>query len=117
MVSTSSRESIASDRYGSVWKKSNDATAASAVMIPAARPPRAAIATTTIISTSAAFVVSNSGRNTAMSAPTPIAAGTPTATPITSPALSTVGRRRSESLVMQTTNQHRPPGGSVLTHS
>ena len=110
VVSTSSRESMASDRYGLVWKKSNDATAASAVTMPAARPPSAATATTTIISTSAAFVVSNKGRNTAISAPAPIAAGTPTATPITIPALSTVGRRRSESLVMND-NQPTPPAG------
>ena len=35
VVSMSSRESIVSDRYGWVWKKSNETTAASAVTIPA----------------------------------------------------------------------------------
>jgi hypothetical protein len=81
-VSTSSRESMANDRYGLVWKKSNDATAASAVTMPAARPPMAATATTTIISTSAAFVASKIDRNRARKAPTPTAAGTPTAIPM-----------------------------------
>ena len=66
VVSTSSRESIDSDRYGWVWKKSNETTAASAVTIPAARPPSAATATTTIISTSAALVVSKNERTVAI---------------------------------------------------
>ena len=66
VVSMSSRESIVIDRYGSVWKKSNDTTAASAVMIPAHRPPRAATATTTIISTRAALVVPKNERTVAI---------------------------------------------------
>ena len=71
-----------------MWKKSNEATAANAVMIPAARPPSAATATTTIISTSAALVLLMSERGMPTSAPTTMAAGTPTAHPIKSPVRS-----------------------------
>ena len=87
----SSRESMVSDRYGSVWKKSNETTAASAVMTPAVRPPSAATATTTIMNTNAALVVSKNERVNAMTAPTATVAGKPTARPMTSPVPSMVG--------------------------
>ena len=68
----------------------------------------AATATTTIISTSAAFVLSNSGRNTAITAPAPTAAGTPTATPITNPVLSTPACERADSSAIDVTQPPSP---------
>jgi hypothetical protein len=91
VVSTSSRELIVSDRYGRVWKKSNDTAAASAVMMPDVRPPRAATATTTIISTSAALVPLKNDRAVAIAAATATVTGRPTATPITRPGRSMIG--------------------------
>ena len=88
VVSMSSRESMVSDRYGRVWKKSNDRTAARAVIIPAARPPIAATTTTTIMSTNAALVWRNTPRARARAAPVPMAAGMPTVTPMTMPVVS-----------------------------
>ena len=92
-VSRSSREAIVSDRYGLVRKKSKDITAASAVRMPAARPPIAAMATTTIIRTRAALVLLTSERGIASRAATMITAGVPIAHPISRPVRSTPSGR------------------------
>ena len=80
----SSRESIASEVRTGVEEVERD-DRASAVTIPAARPPIAATTTTTIIRINAPLVWRNTPRARARTAPVPTAAGMPTATPITNP--------------------------------
>ncbi len=58
MVSRSSADSMVSDRYGWVWKKSKAMVATTAVSAPARRPPPAAAATTTTTRMRAMLVLS-----------------------------------------------------------
>ena len=64
MVSTSSEESMVSERYGRVKKKSNVAAADTAATAPATRPPTWAATTTVTTRASAMLVLSTLSRTT-----------------------------------------------------
>ncbi len=113
-VSRSLRDSIFSDRYGFVRKKSKDITAASAVRMPAMRPPIAAMATTTIIRTRAALVLLTSERGIANRAATMITAGIPIAQPINRPVRSTPSGRSTQ-VATPPANQATWSAGAAFT--
>ena len=86
----SSRESIASERYGWVWKKSKETTAASAVTT---RPPgrRGGDGHDDDHQHECGVGGVEERADRAITAATPTAAGTPTTTPIVRPGSSMVG--------------------------